>query len=115
MFLGKASMTGWPYSSSLLPSENLLKGLLSLQLEDELKISSQWIILFGLPNSSYLSVVLGSLVFTYGTDKARINTKFKWILTNYKFELYQESVDKCNTQGYFPSFYLYSSLDTTDK
>ena len=38
----------------------------------------------GLPTSSYLSVVLRSLTFPHGTDKARMNTKINRILTKYE-------------------------------
>ena len=68
----------------------------------------------GLPTSSYLWVVLWSLTFTPGTDKARMRAKNKWIpsmkVDGYSFELCQERVDKCHTQGYFPSFHLSTQL-----
>ena len=38
----------------------------------------------GLPTSSYLSVVHWNLTFPHGTDKVRMDTKIKWILTKYE-------------------------------
>ena len=36
-------------------------------------------------------------------------------LDGYSFELRQERVDKCHTQGYLPPFRLSTRLDTIDK
>ena len=42
----------------------------------------------GLPTSSYLSVVLRSLTFPHGTDKARMNTKLIEYLLSMKLDGY---------------------------